>query len=151
MHEPAETCEQYQILISGYLDGELDSEARQQLDAHVQVCARCRAELDAMRSLVVGTVASLRVEEPPPEVWDDFLGQVYNRLERKLGWVLLSIGAFLIFCYALTLYIVEPWGSYPLKLLLALPFVGLGILFVSVLRQRLKIAKTDRYSREVHH
>ncbi len=148
MHD--QSCEEYQILISGFLDGELDMEAQKKLEAHTKICSKCSKELDAMRCLVTGTTAALRIEEPPPEAWDNFLDNIYNRLERKTGWLVLLIGAIMLSCYGLTLFIVEPWGSYKLKFLLALPFIGLGVLFVSVLRQRIRIAKTDRYSREVH-
>lgn len=148
MHD--KSCEEYQILISGFLDGELDNDSKKKLEDHTKTCSKCSNELNAMRSLITGTAAALRVEEPPQEAWDNFLDNIYNRLERKTGWLVFLIGAIMLSCYGLTLYIVEPWGSYALKFLLALPFIGLGILFVSVLRQRLKIAKTDRYSREVH-
>lgn len=47
------------------------------------------------------------------------------------------------------LFVTLPWASAPVKLLLALPAVGLAILFVSVLRERLAAIKHDRYSREV--
>ena len=58
-----EACEEYHILISGCLDGELDESARLKLEEHTQGCAACRRELDAMKCLVVGTSAALSFEE----------------------------------------------------------------------------------------
>lgn len=49
-----------------------------------------------------------------------------------------------MYCFALA-----PWASLGVKVLAALPLGGLLILFGSVLRERLFISKTDRYSRDV--
>ena len=32
-------------------------------------------------------------KKPPKEVWKFYWVSVYNRLERRIGWILLSIGA----------------------------------------------------------
>ena len=144
-----EACEEYHILISGCLDGELDESARLKLEEHTQGCAPCRRELDAMKCLVVGTSAALAFEEPPEEIWESFLDSVYNRLERRTGWILLVLGLVSLAAYGVVLYWLLPWAPGPTKVFLALPAGGLLVLFVSVLRQRLRVAKTDRYSREI--
>ncbi len=33
---------------------------------------------------------------PPKDVWRVYWASVYNRLERRIGWILLSIGAMII-------------------------------------------------------
>ena len=40
-------------------------------------------------------------------------------------------------------------GSYRYAILLAVLFAGLAILFISVLRQRMLVAQTDRYTKEI--
>ncbi len=102
-----------------------------------------------MKRLVVGTAAALAPDDPPEEVWDTFLDRVYNRLERKTGWVVFVVGALALTVFGIVLFVTQPWASALTKLLLAVPVVGLAILFVSVLRQRLEVAKTDRYTKEV--
>jgi len=144
-----EACEEYHILISGYLDGELDEAARLTLEEHTKVCPACCRELDTMKRLVVGTTSVLAYEEPPEEVWDGFLDSVYNRLERRTGWIVLVLGLVTLVAYGVVLYWLLPWASGFTKVLLAVPVGGLILLFISVLRQRVRAAKTDRYSREV--
>ena len=144
-------CEEhYRVLISGLLDGELDAEQQTDLDTHLATCADCQRELNSMRRLLTGTADAFGGDEPPEEVWDTFLENVYNRAERKTGWMLLIAGLLCLSAFGTYSFIAEPWGSALIKTLVASPVIGLVVLFVSVLRQRLENLKTDRYTKEVH-
>jgi len=142
--------DEQQILISGYLDGELDAEQRRQLERLLSEDVAFRREFEDMKSVVAGTTAALQPDQPPDEVWDGFLDGVYNRLERKTGWLAFIAGFVLLVPYAVYAFVVYDWGPALVKLGVAAVVVGLALLFISVLRQRLKVARTDRYSREVH-
>lgn len=144
-------CEEhYRVLISGLIDGELDAEQQADLDAHLTTCASCQRELDSLRRLFCGTGEAFAADEPPDEEWDRFLEDVYNRLERRTGWLLLLAGLVLLGLFGTYSFIMEPWGSALMKTLVATPVIGLTVLFISVLRQRLEGIKTDRYTKEVH-
>lgn len=58
------TCEQAMELLSPWLDGELDPELREALEAHLEACPNCKALADTLRGLD-GAVAGLR--EPAPQ------------------------------------------------------------------------------------
>ncbi|MCC6144836.1 MAG: zf-HC2 domain-containing protein [Candidatus Hydrogenedentes bacterium] len=146
----SDPCDAYQVLMSGYLDGELDEVSEKELEEHTLQCSACRREFESMKRLVQGTTRALVIEEPPAEVWDAFLDSVYNRMERKIGWVLLCFGAFAVAGVALWEFIYYPWAPLLVKFMFAVPAGGASVLFVSVLRQRLRILRTDRYTREVH-
>ena len=47
-------CDDIDTLLHGYIDGELDAVTNQQIEAHVEECARCRRELSAYRDLGSG-------------------------------------------------------------------------------------------------
>jgi len=145
-----EQPEELDVLISGYIDGELDEEQRQRLEAWMARDPAVRREIESMQRLVVGTNRALHAPEVPREQWDRFMDDVYNRLEQKTGWWLLGAGVGVLVLWGVVLYIREPWASAYVKVLLATPVAGLGLLFVSVLRQRLLARQTDRYSREIH-
>ncbi len=85
------------------------------------------------------------------EIWDAFLDNVYNRVERRLGWTLLLVGLVIVAGVLLYEAIVLPWATPAFKALFAVPLAGLFMLFISVLRQRLHVARSDRYSRDVRH
>lgn len=146
----SKACDEYEVLISGFLDDELDPAQQRVLHEHVQSCSCCRRELDSMKRLVRCTGETFRAAEPPPVLWDDFLEGIYNRIERRTGWLLLNIGLVALAIYGAILFVSEPWATPLVKLLMIVPSAGLILLFVSVLRQRLRAARNDRYSREVH-
>lgn len=142
--------EQYRVLISGYLDGELAPAEQAELEAHLETCPDCRRELEVMRRLFRGTSSAFAASDIPDETWDRFLDAVYNRIERRTGWIVLILGAVCLALFGVYVFVMEPWTSALLKTLLAAPVAGLAILFISVLRQRLASIKTDRYTKEVH-
>jgi len=144
---PPETGEFARGLISGYLDGELDGETRATIERRIEQDAEFRKEVEKMRRFVRVTTAAA-VDQPPEEAWDHFLEGVYNRLERQTGWIFVILGVVVLSGLGIYAFVKEP-GAWWLKVLIATPVVGLGILFLSVLRERLQIARFDRYSREV--
>ena len=144
-------CEEhYRVLISGMIDGELDKEQAADLDAHLDDCFDCQRELDSLRRLFTGTGEAFGGDTPPEEAWDTFLDNVYNRIERQTGWVLLLAGLVALALFGTYQFVAEPWGSALIKTLVATPVIGFIVLFISVLRQRLEELKTDRYTKEVH-
>jgi len=38
-------------------------------------------------------MSKMELKKPPKEVWKLYWASVYYRLERRIGWILLSIGA----------------------------------------------------------
>lgn len=141
-------CEEIQALMSGLVDGELSRDDRQRVHDHVDSCAECGSELDSLQMLV-NAASSLAVKLPADEVWDTFLENVYNRLERRTGWIFVVAGVVVLSAFVGYHYIADPWSSPMTKVLVAVPAVGLAVLLISVLRQRLKVAPIDRYSRDV--
>lgn len=67
-------CEQYQILISRRLDGELTADEREALQAHLASCPDC-ARLYAAFSAVSDTLRS-DLEEPPSALRENVMGAV---------------------------------------------------------------------------
>jgi len=143
-------ADEREVLISGYLDGELSETQQRELETLLEASPGFRQELAAMERLMTGTDAVCSWSEPPEEIWDDFLDSVYNRIERKTGWFFLIVGMTALSLYGFFLFFTQPWTSASLKILLIVPAFGLALLFVSVLRQRIQSMRTDRYTREIH-
>ena len=141
-------CRACRDLISGYLDGELTPEEQAKVERCLEESEAFRKEFERMKQFVNAT-SDLAVEMPPEEVWDTFLDGVYNRVERQTGWLILILGAIGLTAFGIVVFIMEPWADALTKMLVATPVAGLLVLFISVLRQRLFVAKTDRYSKEI--
>ena len=146
--EMDEMKDEMRTLISGYLDGELDPDEQARFERYVEGHPDFKRELEEMETLV-SAAFEMEAETLPDDVWDTFLDNVYHRLERRAGWILLILGAALLAGLGVYSFIVAPWASLEMKILAALPLGGLFILFGSVLRERLFMLKTDKYSRGV--
>lgn len=69
------TCDDYQKLLSAWLDGELSSFEEQALCDHMDRCPLCRATWQVMRRLQE-QIDGLQESEPPLRLWE--------RIETKL-------------------------------------------------------------------
>lgn len=143
-----DVCENIQPLLSGYLDAELPHDDRARVEAHLAQCAQCTKELEDLNGLVAAA-DQMRFAEPPDEVWDAFTENVYNRLGKRTGFLLLAIASTLLLGLALFFIVVAPWAPPLVKFAVEIGLLGLVVLFVIVLRERLHMLKTDRYTRDV--
>ena len=142
-------CATMHEMMSGYLDDELDDAETKRFDEHIKSCAECRRELTEMTE-VISVTSELGIEEPEEEVWDEFLGNVYHRLERKTGWYLVVIAVVLAASMGIYFLFLTDILPFKVKMVIEMFFIGLALLFSSVMRQRTRHRKTDRYSRDVH-
>ena len=62
-------CATVAPLLDAYLDGELPPAEHETVEAHLATCARCRAEADAIRSIVGDARALPRAVLPERELW----------------------------------------------------------------------------------
>jgi len=82
----------------GYLDDELSDDQKDKLHEHLARCRQCAEELEEFKKLKAIT-DQVALVEPEDRVWQDYWSGVYNRIERGLGWILLSIaGIILVIC-----------------------------------------------------
>jgi len=144
--------DRYKQLLMALLDGELAPGERSELEAHLAGCRECRDELAGFRRLKEVT-DMVRFAEPDDASWESYWRVIYNRLERGLGWILLSLGAILLLAYGAFRLVEElltdPTVALLVKVGVGALLLGLVILVVSLVRERLYGLRSDRYSREV--
>ncbi len=143
--------DRFRQLMTGALDHELSPEEQAEFEQMLVALPERRNEWNEHRQLKEITM-QLKFTNPPEEVWDRYWIGVYNRIERRAAWILVSLGAMVVLFFAgykavesLLADAQTPWlvkGG-----ILAL-LAGGVILFVSVLREKLFTRKTDKY-REV--
>ncbi len=96
----------------------------------------------------------MKYKEPPDEACEKYWSKVYNRLERGLSWILISIGVMALLFYGgfkvVESLVKDSRVAVFLKVAIAVIIPGgLVILFVSVIRERIFTYKKDRYAKEV--
>lgn len=92
---------------------------------------------------------SIMFKDLPDSHWEGYWTNVYNRLERGIGWVLMSIGAIILLCYgAYQLFegiFTSPEVSLVIKIGVAVGGAGLIILLISIVREVIFARKKERY------
>lgn len=147
-NERTEGMNEDRDLLMRALDGELDAEEKAAFDARLAQDEELRREwrrLSRVREATMG----LKLRNPPEDVWDGYWTSVYSRVERGVGWLLLSVGAIVVGSWAVWRWVGELLADSTLPLIVRYGvlavFFGLVILLVSVVRHRVNVFRTDPY------
>ena len=144
--------ERAQALMMAALDGEIAPGERQELDALLAAHPDLSAEWHRFTRLKEVT-SGMSLSKPPEEIWDRYWHSTYRRAERGLAWVLLSAGALVLFGYwlwhAVGALFEDSTGPPLLRAAIVAVGVGLAILAVSVVREKIFISRRDPYQKEV--
>ncbi len=130
------------------LDDELTPEERREMELLLADDPGLRAERERLGRLKEVT-ADMKLRNPPEELWDDYWNSTYSRVERGIGWILVSFSVIVVGGWATWQFVanlIADTGMPPLvKAGVLAGSLGLVVLLVSVLRQRLFVKKTDPY------
>ncbi|RMF58886.1 MAG: zf-HC2 domain-containing protein [Calditrichaeota bacterium] len=141
-------CQPYKELIMKEVDGEITPSEKEALFLHLKECADCRKELEEFQKLkeVTGT---MKKQLFPEMAWEEYWNHLYNRIERGISWILISIGSVILLVYGIYHGIMELLGDPQLPTLIKgailLLIIGGVLLLVSVIREKLMVRKYDKY------
>jgi ferric-dicitrate binding protein FerR (iron transport regulator) len=144
--------ERAQALMMAAMDGEISPADRRELDQLIVEQPDLAAEWQRFVRLKEVT-AGMSLSTPPEETWDRYWASTYRRTERAVGWILLSAGAVVLAGYWLWNAVeglLADTGT-PVAIRAAIAAVGLGlvILAVGVVREKLFTARRDPYQKEI--
>jgi len=140
----------YKPLLMGFIDDELTETEAHRVEEHLKGCPACAREVEEFRRLKSAT-KNMRVVMPSEREWELYWSSVYNRIERRIGWILVSVGAVLLASYGLY-YLIHTFllaGEIPIVVrigIIAL-VVGFCTLIVSAIRERMVLSRSDKYER----
>ena len=132
-------------LLSGYIDRALTQGERQQVELHLERCAECRAlvgELGAVRSAARASTFTM----PADEQWNELPRTGGSRALRLGGWLALALWAALL-AGGGTIALVTAGISTWEKIAIVGGVVGFALLLGSVLLDRMRDLRHDRYRR----
>ena len=140
--------ERFQILLMKAVDAELSTDEQSEFDQFIRSHSECRSEWEEFKKLN-NLTGGIHMKLPDQEKWDQYWTSIYNRLERRIGWILLSVGLIILLStggfYAIRGFLLNPEIPILEKLGLSAFFLGSAVLIVSVLREKLTLRKSDKY------
>ncbi|WP_018276486.1 zf-HC2 domain-containing protein [Teredinibacter turnerae] len=136
-------CEVLSPLISGLVDGELTQQQGQRINQHLAICSTCRERYEQLNTLkkLTGDYSLISQDERQEEVLRT--DQMANWLAWG-GWLLLLIVAMLM-GFAVIFTVIHSDMLWWQRCFVGSLTLGFLLLFASVLRQQLKILKTDKF------
>jgi hypothetical protein len=91
----------------------------------------------------------MKHEHLPDAFWDQYWLGVYNRMERGLAWVLLSIGGAILVGFGMWQLVNEFFLNAEVPLLLrfglGITIAGSAVLLISLIRERMRMWRHDPY------
>lgn len=139
-----QACQSIEALLSAYLDGELTQQDRQRVEVHVDACEACHAALAELRRIRDG-IGGLHHPEPTAEQWSRMMKTTVAKTSRGLGWMLGIGGGVVLVGYGAYTFATDESVAALKKVGVAAFWGGLGLLLLSVLIDRLRDRKSDRY------
>ena len=140
--------ERFERLLTAAVDGELSDAEKHEFDALLAADESFRREFLAHQNLKEVT-AAMKFKVPSPELWDHYWLDVYNRIERGLGWFLFTVGAVILLTYAgfkmIEAIILDQQLAPVARIGLLAAVAGLAVLLLSVIREKWFTRKNDPY------
>jgi len=119
-----------------------------ELERYTQTDSALADEYKAFKNIKEVT-DTIMFKELPDSYWKGYWENIYNRLERGVGWIFFSIGAIILLIYGgyrLFLdFFLSNEVSLILKLGVAIGGIGLIILLVSIAREVIFARSKERY------
>jgi hypothetical protein len=139
-------------LMMAVIDGEHSADDLRELETLAASSEEIRSDW-ARLARVKEATRTMTWKNPPEETWDRYWMSVYNRLERKIAWLLMIAGGLALVAWALweaaprLLRDLFQDESLPVAIRVAVVAVGLGavILVFSVVREQLIVHRKERY------
>ncbi len=130
------------------LDGELGEADQAELQRLLRADPSLQIEWKRLNRLKEVT-STMALRSPPEEVWETYWTAIYPQLERGVGWVLLSLGAIVSLSYGLWKFAEELMADATVptfvKWAILAAIVGGAVLFVSVIREKWFVYRSDPY------
>ncbi len=140
--------ERFIYLNEKYLSGKLNKSESAELDELLNQYPELKDELEEQKR-VKEVLHKMKLKNPEKEVWDRYWLGIYNKIERGVGWIIVSIGAIILLSYsaitALNNFINDTTTPLIVKIGISIFVIGFVILFVSLLREKLFKTKHDKY------
>jgi hypothetical protein len=140
--------ERFQQLLMGAVDQELSAAEQEEFEKLIQQNSDFNEEWTKFKSMKE-VLVTMKFKNLPEKTWDNYWLNVFNRLERGLAWILVSVGSVILITFGLFKAVEEMFQDQHLILIVKGAIIavlaGLVILLVSVIREKLIVRRSDPY------
>jgi hypothetical protein len=137
-----------ELLMMKALDNELDEKEEIRFNQLISENEQFKMEWKSFQKMK-NISKSIPFKNIEPEDWDIYWQKIYNKIERKAAWVFLIFGFVIVAAFGFYHFLQELFFHSEINLFLKIAIIsfiiGVFILFISVVRERLTLRKTDKY------
>ncbi|MCD4655184.1 zf-HC2 domain-containing protein [bacterium] len=141
-------CSEYEVMIAGYIDNELDRERTLLLEKHLKECRSCCIELERAK-MMKSTLDMMAIRTPEDDYWDGYWAGIYNRLERQVAWIFCAMGVLILVSGGLMVMFRDVLFAEDVSLWVSIggtvSIFGSAALLISVIRERTRVNRHERY------
>lgn len=140
--------ERFLFLMERCFSKEISNEEKKEFDQLLKSDAKLQAEFKEQKR-IKEVLNKMKLKNPSRELWDSYWMGIYNRIERGIAWIVISIGAIIFFGYAsyeiVNAFIKDTQAPALAKLGMGLLIFGGLILLFSLIREKIFTSKRDKY------
>jgi hypothetical protein len=135
-------------LLEKYLDTSANPEERIEFENLINSNPELYKEYEEQKR-IKEVLRQMKLKNPSVEVWDSYWLGIYNRIERGLAWIMVSIGVLIILGFAalefVNFIINDNTTPVLLKTGIIILVFGIFVLLFSVGREKFFTRKHDKY------
>ncbi|MBN1300487.1 MAG: hypothetical protein JW995_04665 [Melioribacteraceae bacterium] len=135
-------------LLERYLDESASPEEKNEFENLLSANSEFRSEYEEQKR-TKEVLRAMKLKNPSVEIWDGYWINVYNRVERGIAWIAISLGFFVCFAYLAILAAENLFENNEVPLLvkagITILVFGIMLLVYSVVREKLFTYKYDKY------
>ena len=135
-------------LMENYFDKNINESEEAEFFDLVNSNGELKKEFEEQKR-VKEVLSKMMLKNPSQEIWDSYWLGIYNRIERGLAWIVISIGAILLLGFSVVKFIETLYFDSTVPLIMKIGIYsilfGLVILIVSLFRERIFSFKHDKY------
>jgi hypothetical protein len=140
--------EKFIALMEKYFSNEISSEEKEGFDLLLKSNGELKSEFEEQKR-IKEVLNKMKLKNPSREVWDSYWMGIYNRIERGIAWVVISIGALIFFGYAsyeiVNAFIKDTQAPALAKTGISMLVFGGLILLFSLVREKIFTSRRDKY------
>ena len=139
--------ERFIYLIEKYFSNELTNDEKNKFDS-LLLDKKLRSEFEEQKR-VKEVLNKMQLKNPSTEVWDKYWFGVYNKVERSIAWIAISVGFLVLLVYgsieAVEKFLADTQTPGIVKFGISALVIGGVILLFSVIREKFFTHSRDKY------